>query len=394
MKWEVKKLGEVCELITRGIAPKYLDNGGICVINQKCIRDHDINYQLSRRHNLDAKSVPTERFIRVGDVLINSTGTGTLGRIAQVREEPKEKTTVDTHVTIARPIPGKFYLDFFGYMLVKIENEIAQSGEGASGQTELSRKKVANSFYVTFPDSLEEQKWIVEILDESFAGIERAEAIARQNLTNARELFDSYLRKYFESHSESVVFKPINDVVLLARGHNPPKSTFINKPQEGYVRFYQIRDGHNDDYAVYVPDTSKLHKVKPHEILMVAYRHIGRCFRGADGAFNVALCKLTTKDEKILKNDYLFRLIPSKFIRGELMKKSERSLIPSMSIKDLEKLQIPVPSYPEQEKFCKSLDEIESYVEKLEEIYQRKIEALGELKQSILQKAFSGQLTQ
>ena len=70
MKWEVKKLGEVCELITRGIAPKYTDAGGICVINQRCIRDHEINYQLSRRHNIDEKSVPEGRFIRVGDVLM------------------------------------------------------------------------------------------------------------------------------------------------------------------------------------------------------------------------------------------------------------------------------------------------------------------------------------
>ena len=82
-------------------------------------------------------------------------------------------------MTIARPIAGKFHLDFFGYMLVKIENEIAQSGEGASGQTELSRKKVANAFNVTFPNSLKEQKRIVGILDESFAQIEKAETLAR-----------------------------------------------------------------------------------------------------------------------------------------------------------------------------------------------------------------------
>lgn len=110
--WERANLGNVCEMIKRGVAPKYIDEGGICVINQKCIRDHKINTELSRRHNLEAKKVNPERCIQVGDVLVNSTGTGTLGRIAQVRSEPKELTTVDTHVTIVRPTSGVFYPDF------------------------------------------------------------------------------------------------------------------------------------------------------------------------------------------------------------------------------------------------------------------------------------------
>ena len=159
--WRTVCLGEVCEMVKRGIAPKYVDNDGVCVINQKCIRDHSINFSLSRRHSLDKKSVPQERFIQVGDVLVNSTGTGTLGRVAQVRQAPSEPTTVDTHVTIVRPSPRKFYIDFFGYMLIKIEDEIAASGEGASGQTELSRTKLSEEFQVSYPDSIADQKRIV-----------------------------------------------------------------------------------------------------------------------------------------------------------------------------------------------------------------------------------------
>ena len=125
--WEVKRLGEVCDLIARGVAPSYIDDGGMCVLNQKCVRDHQVNYELARRHNAAAKRVDPERFLKAGDVLINSTGTGTLGRVAQVREEPPEPATVDTHVTIVRPQAGRFYPDFFGYMLIQIEDEIAAS---------------------------------------------------------------------------------------------------------------------------------------------------------------------------------------------------------------------------------------------------------------------------
>jgi type I restriction enzyme S subunit len=151
--------------------------------------------------------------------------------------------------------------------------------------------------------------------------------------------------------------KKFSEIAILNRGHNPPKSQFIHKPQEGYVRFYQIRDGNNDDYEVYVPDTPHIHKVEPEDILRVAYRHIGRVFRGAKGAFNVALCKITNKDRSIIDDDYLFYIIPTEFVRGELMKQAERSLIPSMSVKHLAEIIIPVPPLPEQKRIVAILDE-------------------------------------
>ncbi len=174
--WEVERLGEVCDLITRGVAPKYTETEGVCVLNQKCIREHAINYQLARRHDASVKRVSPDRFLQVGDVLVNSTGTGTLGRVAQVREKPAEPTTVDTHVTIVRPQVRRFYPDFFGYMLIRIEDEIAASGEGTSGQTELPRTIIENCFQVSFPASVVEQKRIVAILDEAFEGIAAAVA--------------------------------------------------------------------------------------------------------------------------------------------------------------------------------------------------------------------------
>ena len=122
--WQTNKLGDVCSFLNRGISPKYLEEGGICVLNQKCIRDHAVNFSLARRHDAIAKRVSSERLVQAGDVLINSTGTGTLGRVAQVRETPAEPTTVDSHVTIARPLPGKFFSEFFGYMLIFIEEAI------------------------------------------------------------------------------------------------------------------------------------------------------------------------------------------------------------------------------------------------------------------------------
>src|ERR1035441_1944601 len=101
--WESKKLGEVCSFLNRGISPKYIDEGGIFVLNQKCVRDHCVSFEFARRHDVGVKPVGGQRLLRAGDVLVNSTGTGTLGRVAQLRDDPPEPTTVDSHVTIARP---------------------------------------------------------------------------------------------------------------------------------------------------------------------------------------------------------------------------------------------------------------------------------------------------
>ncbi len=79
------------------------------VLNQKCIRDHRVSLGPSRTHTTNVKS---EKVVRRGDVLVNSTGVGTLGRVAQFRSD-MEQVTVDSHVTIIRPpcdMPAEYWL--------------------------------------------------------------------------------------------------------------------------------------------------------------------------------------------------------------------------------------------------------------------------------------------
>ncbi|MBS0615474.1 MAG: restriction endonuclease subunit S [Verrucomicrobia bacterium] len=195
--WNTKKLGDVCDFLNRGISPKYLENGGVCVLNQKCIRNHQINYELSRRHDLSSKKVADERFIQLGDVLINSTGTGTLGRLAQVCEDPIEPTTVDSHITIVRPKKALFHLDFFGYMLVVIEDSIKEAGEGCGGQTELARSILAEKFLVSYPESIFEQQLIAAKLNALAIETQCLESIYERKLTVLKALKKSLLTHAF-----------------------------------------------------------------------------------------------------------------------------------------------------------------------------------------------------
>ena len=196
--WVEQKLGDLCSLIKRGISPVYVENEGIEVINQKCIRHHKIDMTLARRHNINKKSVNAEKYIQLGDVLVNSTGVGTLGRVAQVRHIVEGNVTVDSHVTIVRPKPDLFFIDFFGYALIKIEGEIAKSGTGSSGQTELARTKLQDNFLVSYPSSFEEQKRIVKLLDSIEEITSSLKFNFQEELGSLDELKESILDKIFK----------------------------------------------------------------------------------------------------------------------------------------------------------------------------------------------------
>ena len=138
--WLMSTLGECCSYLSRGISPKYIDDGGVLVINQKCIRDFSVDLSKARRHDPVQRRIEG-REINVGDVLVNSTGVGTLGRVAQVLNLP-EAAISDSHVTILRAGP-EISWPYLGQLLMRIQPDIEEMGEGTTGQTELSRSKLA-----------------------------------------------------------------------------------------------------------------------------------------------------------------------------------------------------------------------------------------------------------
>ena len=151
--WEVKKLGDLTVVLNRGISPTYDDEGGDSkVVNQKCIRDQRLSLEPARRQS---KPIPPDKRIRFGDVLINSTGVGTLGRVAQVYED-LDQCTVDTHVTIVRP-KADTDVDFFGCMLLLKQEDFERLGIGATGQTELGRTAIGEIEIPVSPDSLQKR---------------------------------------------------------------------------------------------------------------------------------------------------------------------------------------------------------------------------------------------
>lgn len=400
--WKSAKLGEVSEMIKRGIAPKYTDPGGVCVINQKCIRGHSINYGLARRHNVDVKRVPQERFIQLGDVLVNSTGTGTLGRVAQVRSEPNEPSTVDTHVTIVRPAAGLFHHDFFGYMLIKIEDEIISSGEGTSGQTELPRQKLENQFFVSFPESIEEQKRIVAILDEAFAGIDTVVANTEKNLANAQDLFNSYLGNVYEKLKDSageVEIYSACESVTDCINKTAPK---VDEPTPfKMIRTTNVRNGFVSlDFVKYVTEDvyekwTRRQVPMSGDIILTREAPMGEVglLDTDEKVFLGQRLVSYRADRTKLVPEFLLYAFQSPYMQRQIHSFASGSTVQHMRVPDCKKLMLPLPDLDTQWGVVERLKILRDEVSRVESNYQQKLTALAELKQSLLHKAFSGELT-
>lgn len=138
--WDRRPLRDVVSELRRGIGPKYSETDGILVLNQKCIRNREVSFGPARRHDDSARGVEGRTLIN-GDVLVNSTGVGTLGRVAQIWGVG-QPVIVDSHVTVVRANTKDVSAIYLGLALGLREEEIVALGEGSTGQTELSREQL------------------------------------------------------------------------------------------------------------------------------------------------------------------------------------------------------------------------------------------------------------
>ena len=187
MAWKVASLAELTTELRRGISPKYLEEGGIQVINQKCIRNHEVNFSLCRRNNPEIRKV-TGRELLLGDVLVNSTGVGTLGRMAQINNLP-EPTVVDSHVTVVRPDITKCPAHTFGQIMLTNERSVEALGEGSTGQTELSRKILSEQKVILPPITITSR---IEKIFRSYAEKQISHSV---QITTLAKLRDALLPK-------------------------------------------------------------------------------------------------------------------------------------------------------------------------------------------------------
>lgn len=142
-------LKEVTLSIAQGVSPKYVDDDltAPLVINQRCIRDGWVTLSSARR--MQNRVVKSAKCASGGDILVNSTGTGTLGRLSRWHEG---EIFVDSHVTVVKPDPEVVPPTVLAYSLLDRQADIEMLATGSTGQTELSVTRLGE-LTIRLPDS-------------------------------------------------------------------------------------------------------------------------------------------------------------------------------------------------------------------------------------------------
>lgn len=146
--WEKVKLNQITDYIGRGISPKYVEEDGFSIINQKCIRDNKVDKAFCKL-TANGRKIHQDKVLQSFDILVNSTGTGTLGRVAQILSV-NEIITVDTHVTIVRAIESISKI-FLGRTIEYNQDRIEKLGKGATNQIELSKHDLGELILIDLP---------------------------------------------------------------------------------------------------------------------------------------------------------------------------------------------------------------------------------------------------
>mgnify|MGYP000881914499 CR=1 FL=1 len=236
-KWLEKTLGEVTAFIAKGIPPKYTEKENentIRVLNQKCNRNFEISYSESRIHDCEKKKVPVDKMLRAGDVLINSTGTGTAGRVAQM-VEVTVPTTIDGHMILIRPSEE---LDpiYYGYAVKSFQSQIEGLAEGSTGQTEINRRRLQDEVIIRYPSDKLVQKNIGGFLANIDEKIKTNKEINKNLEQQAQAI---YQQMFIDNASSDWAEGTLSNIADITMGQSPSGSSY-NEDGNGTI-FFQGR---------------------------------------------------------------------------------------------------------------------------------------------------------
>ena len=395
--WEIKKLGDVL-VKTETVDPTKKSNQDFTYLDVS-----SVNKETKKIENATlmlGKDAPSRarKLVRTNDVIF-ATVRPTHSRVALITEE-YNKEVCSTGYFVLRGKDFIFNKYLFYFLLTDEFNEQMEKLQKGASYPAVTDTVVKN-ILLHYPKSLSEQKRIVAILDEAFAAIAKAKANAERNLKNAREVFESYLQGVFENGNWDE--KKLEEICFLISKGSSPKwqgIKYVDAPGVLFVTSENV--GENTlilEQRKYVEEkfniSDKKSILKNGDVLTnIVGASIGRTaiFNLDDIAnINQAVCLIRCNDE-FLFNEYLTYLLNSPFTKQHLHDNEVNNARANLSLGFFRGLSIPLPSLSEQRKVVERIKAFHIETQKLETIYQQKINDLDELKKSILQKAFSGGL--
>lgn len=394
--WEIKSLDEIATIKGGKRVPKgyqfektatshpyitvadFTENGTVYTKKLKYISDEV--YEQIKNYTISSQ-----------DIYISIAGTiGKTGSVPKILDGAN-LTENACKLVLCKEIDKKFV-----YYFTKTDDFVKQTGintrVAAQPKLALARLKT-----ITLPiPPLPEQKRIVSILDEAFEGIDRAIANTEKNLANSRELFESYLNAIFTQKDDGWKKRKLGDLAEIQSGGTPLRS----KPEYwgGEIAWYssgELNDLYTTTSERNITDKGLKNsnaKLFPECSLLIGMYDtaaLKMSILDREAAFNQAIAGVKPND-KINLN---FILHAINFVKPQILSLRRGVRQKNLSLQKIKEIVLTVPELQKQQKVVQQLASMKEETQRLETIYHQKLTALKELKQSILQKAFTGELT-
>jgi type I restriction enzyme S subunit len=392
--WKMLPFGDVCEISGGSQPPKptfiYEPKEGYIRLVQ--VRDYRTNNFITYIPKEKAK-----KFCNKTDIMIGRYGPPIFGIFRGLEGA--------YNVALMKAIPNKELLNQeYLYWFLKTDSLIKfveKSSKRAAGQDGV-RKEVLYTYPTPIPP-FPQQKQIVATLDKAFAAIDTAKSNAEQNLQNAKELFEICLQNTFENKSDDWITSTIGESCNLMTGGTPSRSKkeyfdngTINWLVSGDINKKGINDcdGRITDLGF---ESSNV-KFLPLNSVMIALNGQGKT-RGTvamlriKATCNQSLVSIYPKDDKSLRPELVYANLEGRYNEIRKITGDGGNDRRGLNMPLIRKISFSYPkSITEQVEIIEHLDALKSQTKKLEAIYVKKIIDLEEMKKSVLQKAFSGQL--
>jgi len=379
MEWPKAQLASLCEVFTDGdwIESKSQSPEGVRLIQTGNVGEGNFKDRRDKSRFISEETFDDLKCCEIfeGDCLVSRLPDPVGRSCILPKSEDRMITAVDC--TILRFKKDKLAPEFFNYFSQSLLylNTVESLTSGAT-RKRISRKNLGLVEIPTPP--IPEQKRIVAILDQAFADIEQARAKTEQNLKNARELFESYLQQVFSLRGEGWIQKKFSECFKLRSGAGLTKKNMIEGP-------YPVYGGNG------IAGMHKEYNLSEKSVIIGRVGAICGNARFIDENIWLTDNAFLVKDFKFeFDLEFLTYLLNHKNLRS-LARQAAQPVISNSSLSDL-KLDFPI-EIPTQIEIRKKLELLRFETESVSNLYKKKLEHLDGLKKSILQKAFSGELT-
>ena len=411
--WRYYRINGLVTHLKRGKAPKYVEQSNILVFAQKC-NQKDGTIAMEKAQFLSPEitvRIREDEFLKDEDVLINSTGTGTLGRVGYYRSHyalPYLRVLPDSHMTVIRAlsIVSPKYL----YYYLKLKQEYLElQGVGTTNQKELRPEAIGNIIMPLPP--LPEQQRIVSRIESLFAKLDEAKEKAQAVIDEFEDRKAAILHKAFTGEltegwrkTKNIDFDnswrncTLGDFASSQYGYTEKAS--FEKIGPRFLRITDIQDGQviwTDVPYCKIDDKSKSKYSLSFGDIVVARigATTGKSYMiidEVDAVYASYLIRVSIQRKELLRSKYLYYFLQCPSYWRQITELSSGIAQPGVNGNKLKTLQLPIPEVKEQDIIVDYLDRLLPVERQAKESAEQVIAQIDTMKKSILSRAFRGEL--